>query len=103
MSNTEQPQTLDPVQAGEGEAEGKRWAYWLVVFLRVMAGISLMKGLYHWAIVCGIEAHVCVSQTVHAGGVYCSVEGASSASRTAVASRASQARRRANASASPGA
>jgi Family of unknown function (DUF6163) len=56
MSNTDQPHMLDPVQAGEGEAEVKRWAYWLVVFLRVMAAVSLMKGLYHWAIVCGIGA-----------------------------------------------
>jgi hypothetical protein len=56
MSKTDQPQMLEPVQAGQGEAEVKRWAYWLVVFLRVMAAISLMKGLYHWAIVCGIAA-----------------------------------------------
>jgi Family of unknown function (DUF6163) len=52
----DQPHTLEPVHAGEDEAEGRRWAYWLVVFLRVMAGISLLKGLYHWAIVCGITA-----------------------------------------------
>jgi len=52
----DQPHTLEPVHAGEDEAEGRRWAYWLVVFLRVMAGVSLLKGLYHWAIVCGITA-----------------------------------------------
>ena len=56
MSKTNPPQMLDPVQAGEGEAEVKRWPYWLVVFLRVMAAVSLMKGLYHWATVCGIAA-----------------------------------------------
>ena len=56
MTNTDRPQMLDPVQADEGETEGKRWPYWLVVFLRVMAAISLAKGLYHWAIVCGISA-----------------------------------------------
>jgi hypothetical protein len=56
MTNTDRPQMLDPVQAGEGEAEVKKWPYRLVVFLRVMAAISLMKGLYHWAIVCGIAA-----------------------------------------------
>src|SRR5262249_48597409 len=33
----DQPHTLEPVHAGEDEAEGRRWAYWLVVFLRVMA------------------------------------------------------------------
>ena len=47
---------LEPVHAGEGESDGKRWSYWLVVFLRVMAAVSLAKGLYHWAIVCGINA-----------------------------------------------
>ena len=56
MTNIDQPQMLDPVQAGDGEADGKRWPHWLVVFLRVMAAISLIKGLYHWAIVCGINA-----------------------------------------------
>ena len=58
MSKTDQPQTLEPVQADEGEAEVKQWAYWLVVFLRVMAAVSLFKGLYHWAIVCGIDGAV---------------------------------------------
>ena len=56
MTNADQRHMLDPVQAGDGEADGKRWPHWLVVFLRVMAGISLIKGLYHWAIVCGINA-----------------------------------------------
>jgi Family of unknown function (DUF6163) len=56
MTNADQPQTLEPVQAGDGEADGKRWSYRLVVFLRVMAVISLCKGLYHWGVVCGIGA-----------------------------------------------
>jgi Family of unknown function (DUF6163) len=57
MTNTEQqPQTLEPVQADQGEIDGKRWSRRLVLFLRVMAGLSLLKGLYHWAIVCGIGA-----------------------------------------------
>jgi Family of unknown function (DUF6163) len=56
MTNTEQPQTLEPVQADEGETDGKRWSHRLVLFLRVMAGLSLLKGLYHWAIICGIGA-----------------------------------------------
>jgi hypothetical protein len=49
-------QTLDPVQAGQKEAAGKRWTGWLVLFLRLMAVLSLLKGLYHWAVVCGVEA-----------------------------------------------
>lgn len=54
MMKTDQPQTLEPVH--EEEAEGQRWPHWLIVFLRVMAVVSLLKGLYHWAIVCGIGA-----------------------------------------------
>jgi hypothetical protein len=54
--NPRQPQTLEPVQSDDGEGESMKWANWLVVFLRVMAAVSLLKGLYHWAIVCGINA-----------------------------------------------
>ena len=57
MTNMEQqPQTLEPVQADEGEVDGKQWSRRLVLFLRVMAGLSLLKGLYHWAVICGIGA-----------------------------------------------
>jgi hypothetical protein len=56
IGHPDQPQTLEPVHADETETESKRWTYWLVVFLRVMAAVSLLKGLYHWAIVCGINA-----------------------------------------------
>src|ERR1700687_173211 len=54
--NSRQPQTLEPVQSDDGEAGGRKWPFWLVVFLRAMAAVSLIKGLYHWAIVCGINA-----------------------------------------------
>jgi len=56
MTNTDQPQTLEPVHAGGDEADGKQWSRRLVLFLRAMAVLSLFKGLYHWAIVCGIGA-----------------------------------------------
>src|SRR5439155_17040566 len=56
MMNTEDPQILEPVQAGDGEAAGKPWSHRLMLFLRVMAGVSLCKGLYHWAVICGIGA-----------------------------------------------
>jgi len=49
-------QVLLPVQAGAGESTGEIWAARLVIFLRIMAGISLLKGLYYWAIVCGVGA-----------------------------------------------
>jgi hypothetical protein len=51
---TDQGRSLEPVHAGEeGQTEG-RWTARLVLFLRVMAVLSLSKGLYHWSIVCGI-------------------------------------------------
>ncbi len=46
---------LEPVQAGGVNAPGS-WAEYLVLFLRVMAVLSLIKGLYHWGQVCGIGA-----------------------------------------------
>jgi hypothetical protein len=55
MINSDHPQALDPVAAG-ADSEQQRWAYWLVAFLRLMAGVALIKGLYHWAVVCGIGA-----------------------------------------------
>src|SRR5262245_43053010 len=53
---TQRRRALDPVQARREEARPDRWAWRLVLFLRVMAGLSMLKGLYHWAIVCGIDA-----------------------------------------------
>ena len=50
----EQPQVLEPVHTGQGEARGDIWATRLVLFLRVMAAISMVKGLYHWAVVLGM-------------------------------------------------
>ena len=55
-----QQQALDPVQPVSADAEVgghfDLWARRLVVFLRAMAGLSMIKGLYHWAVVCGINA-----------------------------------------------
>jgi hypothetical protein len=47
-------QSLAPVQEHKGEPSVGRWTQRLVLFLRVMAGVSMLKGLYHWARVCGI-------------------------------------------------
>lgn len=49
-------QDLQPVHAGADEPKGEVWAPRLLVFLRIMAAISLLKGLYYWAIVCGVGA-----------------------------------------------
>jgi Family of unknown function (DUF6163) len=43
---------IEPVRANE-PSKGS-WTEYLVLFLRIMAVVSLGKGLYHWAQVCGI-------------------------------------------------
>jgi uncharacterized RDD family membrane protein YckC len=61
---------LEPVHSEEGIIHAE-WTAHLVLFLRVMAGLSLVKGLYHWTQVCGIgvspeegfEAHTVPWQT----------------------------------------
>jgi hypothetical protein len=45
---------LEPVHADEPEIREARWTGRLVIFLRVMAVLSMAKGLYHWAIVSGV-------------------------------------------------
>jgi Family of unknown function (DUF6163) len=44
---------LEPVRVGKAASRGT-WTEYLVLFLRIMAGISMVKGLYHWSQVCGI-------------------------------------------------
>jgi len=63
---------LEPVQAG-GKIQDSvgTWTRHLVLFLRAMAVLWLIKGLYHWAAVCGVgadpdsgfEAHTLAWQT----------------------------------------
>jgi hypothetical protein len=48
---------LAPVQAVTDEEKAKdqgRWTRWLIWFLRAMAVVSMLKGLYHWSVVLGI-------------------------------------------------
>ena len=51
---TEELETLEPVHELGSEPSAGQWTRRLVLFLRVMAGVSMLKGLYHWAVVCGI-------------------------------------------------
>ena len=44
---------LGPVLAEEEKRASGSWTDRLVLFLRVMAAVSMIKGLYHWAAVCG--------------------------------------------------
>jgi Family of unknown function (DUF6163) len=54
-----------PARSALFNLRSARWTDRLVLFLRVMAVASMLKGLYHWAAVCGIigeeggfEAHI---------------------------------------------
>jgi hypothetical protein len=47
----------DPMRALEQATPGQSEAPWtsrLILYVRVMAGVFMLKGLYHWALVCGI-------------------------------------------------
>ncbi len=46
---------LEPVRIDRNAKRGT-WTEYLVLFLRIMAAVSLVKGLYHWAQVCGVGA-----------------------------------------------
>ena len=50
----EQRPALEPVHAAEQKKEQGRWTRWLIWFLRGMAVISMLKGLFHWSVVLGI-------------------------------------------------
>lgn len=50
---TDDLRTLEPVHEHAEEGPGL-WTKRLVLFLRVMAGLSMLKGLYHWSEVVGI-------------------------------------------------
>ena len=47
---------LEQVHAAEVKKDGGSWTEYLVLFLRVMAVASMLKGLYHWGALCGIGA-----------------------------------------------
>jgi len=53
-SDEDDLRNLDPVQEREGEEGASVWTRRLVLFLRVMAGVSMLKGLYHWSRLVGI-------------------------------------------------
>jgi uncharacterized membrane protein (DUF2068 family) len=51
---TDDLQSLEPVHEPEAGPGLGRWTGRLVLFLRVMAGVSMLKGLYHWSRVIGV-------------------------------------------------
>jgi Family of unknown function (DUF6163) len=48
------PADLESLEPVEGAEQKSLWTDRLVLFLRVMAGLSMIKGLYHWSRVCGV-------------------------------------------------
>jgi uncharacterized membrane protein (DUF2068 family) len=53
-SPSDDVRSLEPLREHDVEASVGPWTRRLVVFLRVMAGLSMLKGLYHWSEVCGV-------------------------------------------------
>jgi uncharacterized membrane protein (DUF2068 family) len=51
---TDEARTLEPVHERTADRSIGRWTRRLVLFLRVMAAVSMAKGLYHWTRVLGI-------------------------------------------------
>jgi hypothetical protein len=51
---TEQTRAIEPVLARKPAQEQGPWTRWLVLFLRAMAILSMLKGLFHWSVVLGI-------------------------------------------------
>lgn len=54
MRGTRPSDLIEPVRAKA--PAGGSWTEYLVLFLRVMAAVSLIKGLYHWSQICSIGA-----------------------------------------------
>ena len=54
MRGTRPSDLIEPVRAKA--PAGGSWTEYLVLFLRVMAAVSLVKGLYHWSQICSIGA-----------------------------------------------
>lgn len=50
---TDQVRNLEPVHAVEKKRKGV-WTTRLIWFLRIVAIISMIKGLYHWSVVLGV-------------------------------------------------
>ncbi len=52
--STDPIRNMEPVQAGKSVRSEGAWTQRLIWFLRGMAVVSMLKGLFHWSIVLGI-------------------------------------------------
>ncbi|MBN8956835.1 MAG: hypothetical protein J0H17_09690 [Rhizobiales bacterium] len=46
----------DPMQGLEQAAArpDTDWTWWLIAYVRTLAVVSMIKGLFHWAVICGL-------------------------------------------------
>jgi Family of unknown function (DUF6163) len=59
MSDPSIYESPDPIAAAdidERHSKSEGWADRLVLFIRAVAALSMLKGLYHWAVICGFGA-----------------------------------------------
>lgn len=59
MSDPSIYESTDPIAAvhiDERQSKSEGWASRLVLFIRAIAALSMVKGLYHWAVICGFGA-----------------------------------------------
>lgn len=54
--NFDPPEHMAPVSVDDTHIPQVGWTAWLVIFSRVVAGLTVLKGLYHWAAICGFGA-----------------------------------------------
>jgi len=47
---------IAPLRIDKRQSKSEGWAGRLILFLRAVAVLSLAKGLYHWAVICGFGA-----------------------------------------------
>ncbi|MEZ5888860.1 MAG: DUF6163 family protein [Xanthobacteraceae bacterium] len=47
---------IAPLRMDKRRSKSEGWAGRLILFLRAVAVLSLAKGLYHWAVICGFGA-----------------------------------------------
>jgi len=53
-SDEDDLRNLEPVHERDGEEGASLWTRRLILFLRVMAGLAMLKGIFHWSRLVGI-------------------------------------------------
>lgn len=53
-SDEDDLRNLEPVHERDGEEGASLWTRRLILFLRVMAGFAMLKGIFHWSRLVGI-------------------------------------------------